>query len=559
MLTRLYIHNYAIIEKLDIQFGAGLNVITGETGAGKSILMGALNLILGERADIASISSGQNKCIVEGYFKINKFKELSDFFQANDLDEEEEIVLRREISSNGKSRSFINDTPVNLNQLKKLSVFLVDLHQQFDTRELGDSDFQMLILDSLADNNKLLQDFREKFTSLKEIQKELRQLNEAQLAAEKERDYNSFLFDELNELNLAENELETLDAELIVLNNSEEIKKQLSAASFTLKDSEEPVVQTLKSIVQQLGLVSGFSSSVEELKLRISSTVIELSDIADELERISDSVNADQEKIQEISDRLSVGYKLQKKHGVNSTNDLLEIHKILSGKLNVMLENTERISKLDKVVDSLRSDAISIAKKISDRRKSQTAPFTKNVNELLKQVGMPNAYLKISIDNSELDINGTDKVTFLFNANVSSKDKLESGFETLGKVASGGELSRLMLSVKSLVAKKLQLPTLIFDEIDSGISGEAAKQVARIMKSLSGSHQIITITHQPQIASKGDSHFFVYKENKGNKINTAIKLLNDIEKINAIAQMLSGENPTAAALENARDMVEQKN
>ncbi|MEO5968246.1 MAG: AAA family ATPase, partial [Ferruginibacter sp.] len=248
MLTRLYILNYAIIEKLDIQFGAGLNVITGETGAGKSILMGALNLILGERADISALSSGQNKCIVEGYFKIKKFKELSDFFIANDLDEDEEIVLRREISSNGKSRSFINDTPVNLNQLKKLSVFLVDLHQQFDTRELGDSNFQMLILDSLADNNKLLYDFREKYNSLKEIQRELKQLNEAQAAAEKERDYNSFLFDELNDLNLSADELEALDSELNILNNSEEIKKQLSVASFTLKDSDEPVVQTIKSL-----------------------------------------------------------------------------------------------------------------------------------------------------------------------------------------------------------------------------------------------------------------------------------------------------------------------
>lgn len=558
MLTRLYIHNYAIIEKLDIQFGAGLNVITGETGAGKSILMGALNLILGERADVSSISSGQNKCIVEGYFKINKFKELSDFFLSNDLDDEEEIVLRREISSNGKSRSFINDTPVTLGQLKKLSVFLVDLHQQFDTRELGDSDFQMLILDSLADNNKLIQEFRGKFTSLKEIQKELKELNEAQAAAEKERDYNSFLFDELNELNLVENELETLDSEINVLNNSEEIKKQLSSASFTLKDSEEPIVQSLKSIVQQLALVSGFSTSVEELKLRLSSAVIELADVADELERISDAVNADPERIQEINDRLSIGYKLQKKHGVNSTNELLEIQKLLSDKLNVMLENTERITTLEKFAEGIKAEAIVLAKKISERRKSQTASFTKSVNELLKQVGMPNGHLKISIESSELDVNGIDKISFLFNANVSPKDKGEVGFETLGKVASGGELSRLMLSVKSLVAKKLQLPTLIFDEIDSGISGEAAKQVARIMKTLSDSHQIITITHQPQIAAKADYHFFVYKESKGDKINTAIKLLDNAQKINAIAQMLSGENPTPAALENARDMVEQK-
>ena len=558
MLSRLYIHNYAIIEKLDINFGAGLNVITGETGAGKSILMGALNLILGERAELSSISSGQSKCIVEGYFKVKKFKDLSDFFIANDLDEDDEIVLRREISSNGKSRSFINDTPVNLNQLKKLSVFLVDLHQQFDTRELGDTEFQMMILDSLADNNKMLQNFREKFSALKNIQRELKLLIDAQIAAEKERDYNSFLFEELNELNLSVDELENLDAELNILNNSEEIKRQLSVASFTLKDSEEPIVQILKSIVQQLGSISGFSTPVEELKKRLSSSVIELEDIADELERVGDSVNADPERLQQISDRLSLGYKLQKKHGVNSTNELLEIQKQLSNKLNLLHENSESISRLEKSLEAIRSEAIEIANEISERRKRQTSSFTKNVNELLKQVGMPNANLKISIESSELDINGIDKISFLFNANVSPKEKGDAGFESLGKVASGGELSRLMLSVKSLVAKKMQMPTLIFDEIDSGISGEAAKQVAAIMKSLANNHQIITITHQPQIAAKAESHFFVYKENKNNKINTAIKLLDNKERINAIAQMLSGENPTAAAFENARDMVEQK-
>lgn len=559
MLTRLYILNYAIIEKLDIKFGPGLNVITGETGAGKSILMGALNLILGERADTSALSSGQNKCVVEGYFKINKFKALSDFFAANDLDEEEEIVLRREISANGKSRSFINDTPVNLNQLKQLSVFLVDLHQQFDTRELGDSDFQMLILDSLADNNKLLSDFKEKYNALKNLEKEIKELAENQAAAEREHDYHAFLFNELNELDLAENELEMLDAELTLLNNAEEIKQQLSSTVFALKDSEEPLVQQLKTLIQQLSSVSGFSVSVEELKQRLSSTVIELSDIADELDRISDSVNSDAERIQEINDRISIGYKLQKKHGVNSTNELLAIQQDLQKKLDVLLENSDRLNKLEVSREKIQAAAKEIASKISERRKTPVNSFTKNVNDLLKQVGMPNACLKILISPVELDSTGMDKVNFLFNANVSTKDKDDSRFENLGKVASGGELSRLMLSVKSLVAKKLQLPTLIFDEIDSGISGEAAKQVGIIMKDLSVNHQIITITHQPQIAAKSDSHFFVYKENKGNKINTAIRVLNNDEKVKAIAQMLSGENPTAAAFENARDMIEQSN
>ncbi len=549
MLQKLHIQNYAIIEDLEISFSDGLNIITGETGAGKSILMGALNLILGQRADTSVLQQKDKKCIVEGHFSIKKNEAVRSFFEANELDPEEDILLRREIGANGKSRSFINDTPVNLSQLKELAVLLVDLHQQFDTLELGREDFQRQVMDALADNTALLIKLKEKFAAYSVTKKKLEALKDQQATANKELDYNRYLFAELDELGLQENELENLDAELKLLSNAENIKQQLGAVYFELKNSEQPLVQQLKILQQRLSHLQEFHPAINDLQQRFASTVIELQDVGDELERIDDGIHYDAERIQTLNDRIAAGYKLLKKHNVSATAELLRIKEELEVKLDAVLNLEHEITRLQKEADGLLTESTVIAKEISSRRLAELKPFVQKVNKLLAQVGMPNAQLKVDIQPATLNADGADEINFLFDANKSNR------FEPLHKVASGGELSRLMLSVKSLVAKKLQLPTLIFDEIDTGISGEAARQVGIIMKELAAAHQLISITHQPQIAAKATAHYFVYKEIVKDKIATSIRRLSNDERITTIAKMLSGEKPTAAALENAREMV----
>ena len=550
MLQKLHIQNYAIINELEIDFSDKLNIITGETGAGKSILMGALSLILGERADSSVLQQKEKKAVVEGSFKANNKKAIIDFLKENDLDAEDLLMIRREIAANGKSRAFINDTPVNLNQLKALSILLVDLHQQFDTQELNSSDFQQEVLDALAGNNELLQQYRQLFHQYKKAKKELTELQAEQAAANAALDYNQFLFDELEEVGLKENELEELDAELKLLSNSENIKQEITGIYYELKESEQPVVQQIKILYSKLHALEKFHPGINELAQRLQSAQLELADIADELDQVNNSINYSAERIQIVNDRISMGYKLQKKHGVTTTAELLQIKNELQEKLNQILNIGEAIQQKEKQSNELLQQCEKAAKIISDNRKEAIKPFAENVNGLLSRVGMPNARFAAEarpLDNlGEL---GIDTIEFLFDANKSNR------FEPLRKVASGGELSRLMLCIKSLVAKKLQLPTLIFDEIDTGISGEAAKQVGNIMKELSGSHQLISITHQPQIAAKADAHYFVYKAIEKDKIVTSIRLLSNDERITTIAQMLSGEKPTAAALQNAREMV----
>lgn len=549
MLRKLQIQNYAIIDNIEINFSSNLNVITGETGAGKSILMGALSLILGERADTASLQNRDKKCVVEGFFSIDNKKDAERFLNDNELDREDELVLRREISASGKSRGFINDTPATVQQLKELTSMLVDLHQQFDTLELGDSDFQREVLDGLAGNADLLATFQLNFRKWQRQRVELDQLLKQKETFQKEADYHQYIFNELDQLNLVENELENLETELKLLNNSEGIKTALSKVYFELKENEQPVVQQLKVLANHLQSFSDYHNSLPDLVKRLQSTQIELQDIADEIDMVNDQVHFDQERIDQVSERLSAGYKMLKKHGVQTTNELIAIRNELSKKLEAVLNIDDTISQKEKEVKETLQITEDIAKNISIRRKKEIPALEKKVNALLQQVGMPNARLKAEINYGTLNLYGNDAIEFLFDANKSNR------FEPLRKVASGGELSRLMLCIKSLVAESIDLPTLIFDEIDSGISGEAAKQVGFIMKDLAGSRQLITITHQPQIAGKADAHFYVYKEIKGDAIKTNIKLLSRDERITAIAQMLSGEKPTAAALENAREMV----
>lgn len=549
MLKRLTIQNYAIIDEIGIDFSPELNIITGETGAGKSILMGALSLILGERADSSVLVNTQKKCFIEGAFTVDEKKGVTDFLRANDLDIEEELVLRREIAANGKSRAFINDTPATLQQLKALASLLVDLHQQFDTLELGDSDFQRQVMDALARNENTLAAYQKKYQQWLSAGTELAQLQQQKADFNKELDYHQFLFNELHELGLKENELEDLDNELKLLSNAEGIKTTLSKVYFDLKESEQPVVQLLKQLVNQLQGFAAYHPDLAGIIERLQSSQIELQDISEEIDRVNDSVNFDEKRIEFINQRLMDGYKLIKKHGVQNTSQLLEIQSGLEEKLQAVLNMDDAIAAKEKMVAALYTDCETLADQISKARHKQVKPLEEKVNTLLVQVGMPNARLKVSLKDISLQSSGKDQIDFLFDANKSNR------FEPIRKVASGGELSRLMLCIKSLVAQSIDLPTMIFDEIDTGISGEAAKQVGMIMKGLASSRQIICITHQPQIAGKANAHFFVYKEIRDDAVKTNIRLLNKDERITAIARMLSGEKPTAAALENAREMM----
>lgn len=549
MIQKLQIQNYAIIDALSIDFSGRMNVITGETGAGKSILMGALSLILGDRADPGVLLNREKKCVVEGVFAMGGKKEAAAFFKANDLDAEEEVVIRREISPNGKSRAFINDTPVNLEQLRNLSSLLVDLHRQFDTLELGESDFQQEVLDALAGQTAALESYRAGYRAWLTACKELAALQEKKAQFNKEVDYNKFLFDELSDAGLRENELEELDQELKLLSNSEGIKTALSKVYYDLKEGEQPVVQQLKSLLYQLQAYSALHPDLPGLSERMQSLQIELQDIAGEVERINDHIHYDPQRIEMINERISTGYKLLKKHGVQTTGELLAIRQDLENKLQDSLNMDEIIAIKEKEAARLLQEIKKQATALSKKRQAQVAPLEEKVNRLLRQVGMPNARLKVQVEPVDLYRSGMDSIEFLFDANKSNR------FEPVRKVASGGELSRLMLCIKSLVAESIDLPTLIFDEIDTGISGEAARQVGIILKDLSKKRQVICITHQPQIAGKADAHYFVFKETRGQNIKTGIRLLSQDERITAIAQMLSGEKPTAAALENAREMV----
>jgi len=555
MLQHLSIQNYAIISGIEINFSGKLDIITGETGAGKSILMGALSLILGERADTGVLLDKEKKCFIEGTFK-TQHAAVKDYLKDKDFDVEEEIVIRREIAPSGKSRAFINDTPVNLNQLKELSSLLVDLHQQFDTLELGDNDFQREVIDALANHSNDLNHYQSLYKKYIAEKKQLEEWKLLQSSANKELDYHTFLFDELEDAGFKDNELEQIDADLKVMSNAENIKATLTKVYFELQESEQPLVQQVKYLNNQLQSLSNFHNDINSLIERLHSAQVELQDIADEVDRLNDSVTYDAEKINQLNERLALGYRLLKKHNVHTTAELLAVKVGLQQKLDVVLNLSENIGKKEVEVDGLYNHAQKEAGKLSANRQKEIKPFEEKVNKLLAQVGMPNAKIKVQLNTTPLNEYGKDEIEFLFDANLPAGQAGKSNhFEPLRKVASGGELSRLMLSIKSLVAKSIQLPTLIFDEIDTGISGEAARQVGIIMKDLSNAHQVIAITHQPQIAAKAAAHYFVYKEIKEDKIVTSVKLLNPDERITAIATMLSGERPTAAAFENAREMI----
>jgi DNA repair protein RecN (Recombination protein N) len=557
MLQRLSISNYALIDNLEISFDSGLNILTGETGAGKSIILGALSLILGQRAESRYFFNQQKKCVIEGSFKIGAFH-LKHFFEDNDLDYEAETVLRREISADGKSRAFVNDTPVNLPALKALGEKLIDIHSQHATLEINDPEFQLLVVDAVAKHDNLLNDYRAKFRSYKKGTVKLQQLIAESNKTKSDLDYYQFQFDELEKASLAADEQELLEQELYALNNASEIKRNLLGAYYLMHEGEASAIIQLREAGHQLTALEKFNPQIAELYQRLNSAIIELKDIATEIEIIEQRTHINEARAEEINTRLSLIYNLQKKHRLNSNAELLQLQDELSDKIQQVVFGDEAIEKLRQQLHTDKKELETLAAELSANRKKIIPVIETKVLQGLNEMGMGNAALKIELSSPTghnsplggLGDNGIDIVCFLFTANKGH------ALAEMSKVASGGELSRLMLSIKSLIAQNTALPTIIFDEIDTGVSGEVANKVGQIMERLADNLQVITITHLPQIASKGKSHYFVYKDDEGTTTYTRIKQLDQQERVLEIAKMLSGDKPGESALQNARELLE---
>ncbi len=549
MLKQLSVQNYALIDKLEVEFTDGLTIITGETGAGKSILLGALGLIAGTRADSQSLQDKTKKCIIEASFNIKEY-DLTDFFEVNELDYEAITSIRREINPEGKSRAFINDTPVTLNQLKELGERLIDIHSQHQTLSLNGADFQLSVVDAFAKHFDLLLQYKEEFSLFKSKEKQLNELIEKEAQAKKDLDYFQFQFNELEDANLKADEQSVIEQELETLNNAEDIKLNLSKASLALNGGEQNLISSLNEIKVLLNSMSKFKPEIAELSTRINSSFLELKDITNELESLEQDIVYDPKRIEVLNEKLDAIYRLQQKHNVKSVEELIAIKNDLSNKLLDFNSLETEIIKVKTELDKLNKSLSVKSKSLSDNRKKAIPKIEKEIASLLSSLAMPNAELKINQSITEIFTNsGIDKINFMFSANKGSD------FKELNKVASGGELSRLMLSIKSLIAQLTALPTIIFDEIDTGVSGDVADKVGSIMDVMAKKMQVITITHLPQIASKGQSHLFVYKEDKSNKTYSNIKKLNSEERIQEIAKMLSTGSPTAAAISNAKELL----
>ncbi|WP_421942740.1 DNA repair protein RecN [Pedobacter sp.] len=549
MLQKLSIRNYALIDSLDIEFDKGLNIITGETGAGKSIILGALSLILGQRAESKYFFNQDKKCVIEGTFLLAD-EQLKESFEENDLDFFKESTLRREISIDGKSRSFINDTPVNLTILKQIGEKLIDIHSQHATQEINNADFQLLMVDSLSNHNNLLLDYRTGYKELRKDSALLKKLISEANEAKSKQDYEQFLFNELEQANLQANEQEDLEAELEKLTHAETIKRALLNANALLSEAEPSAILILKEAQIQLQTVEKFDSSINILYERLKSSIIEIKDVADEISTIENNTTHNAERLDTINQRLDLLYSLQQKHRVDSNEELIAIKNQLEHNLNQLLSSDEQIEKLSKQIESLKTELTNQAKELSQNRTKAIKLVETKTEETLKQVGMPNAKLVLAQKQfPELSKDGLDEISLLFSANAGQAPA------PVNKVASGGELSRLMLSIKALLAKHTALPTIIFDEIDTGISGETALKVGEVISTLGENMQVISITHLPQIAAKGKSHYFVYKADDAGKTTTGIRKLKQEERIDVIAEMLSGKNPGASAIENAKELL----
>ncbi len=549
MLTKLAVSNYALISHLEVGFHSGLNSVTGETGAGKSIILGALGLILGNRADLSVLKKQDEKCIVEGFFEVTNYN-LQPFFTENDLDYDTLTILRREITPSGKSRAFVNDTPVNLKTLRELGLKLIDIHSQHQNLELGNRQFQLNLVDTVAGTGKILSEYRKLYKQFLSSKKNLEALIEK---SEKERtdlDYWQFQFNQLDEAALHENEQEELEAELEQLTHAEEIKTAFSEVQQLLDDERFSVVQQLKESHKKLESIQNYIAGVANLNERLQSALLELKDILDETERLAESIEHNPARIELVNDRLNVIYSLQQKHHVNSVAELIDLKKSFDKKINQVTGYDDEIRSLKMNLEKQQADLENKAQDLRTERKKAFSKIEKAVFDDLRQMGMPKSKLEVMHDLlPDFTPNGKDAVSFLFSANADISPA------EISKIASGGEMSRLMLAIKNLLRTSKALPTVIFDEIDSGVSGEIALKMGNILKEFSASTQIINITHLPQIAAKGDAHFVVYKYEESGKTFTSIKKLNENERVEELAKMVGGEKLSDTTLKTAQELL----
>lgn len=550
MIKSLSINNYALIQDLEMLPSPNLNIITGETGAGKSIMLGAVGLLLGNRANTKALFSENEKCIVEGIFDIKNYK-LNVLFEKNDLDFDDECIIRREISPNGKSRGFINDTPVTLDKMKSLGEYLMDIHSQHESLDLGNNNYQQKILDYFAGNSQLLNAYQEDFKKYQSTVTKFNELTKKANASAADHDYRSFLLDELEKANLKIGEQQELESELQVLEHSEEIKIYLSQIIQLLSDSELAAANQIKSALSPLASIKKYSNNLNQLFERLNSTSIELKDITDEVEREQELVELNPERIQFIKDRIDLIYRLEQKHQVTSVDKLISIRDELSEDLLSVLNLDSELKKTKEALDASKSAIQKSGSILSKARISASEKFSKAIESIIHKLGIENGKVNFSVTSSEPNPNGIDQVEMLFSANKGVSPA------PLKQVASGGEFSRLIFAVKYLIADKTALPTIIFDEIDTGVSGEVALQMIRMMKEMSKNHQVVSISHLPQFAAGGDSHYFVFKDHSQEKSVSKIKKLNNEERISEIAKMIGGNNPGTHAIISAKELLNQ--
>ncbi len=549
MLSNLSIDNYALIDSLEVSLDSGFTIITGETGAGKSIFLGGLSLVLGKRADLSSLRDKERKCVIEAYFVIKDYG-LKSFFKENDLDYEDSTVIRREILPSGKSRAFINDTPVTLDVLSELGDRLIDIHSQHQTLRLTENDFQLKLIDALADNTGRLLDFRKTLSKYSSTKKELNDLQEFQNNALKEQDYNDFLLAELEAAPLKEGILEELEEQYEQLNNVELIMEELSKGEQLLNNEQIGLTTLLSELKNTLSRLSGFGKQYENLHERIQSVFIEMDDINTELQRFQDGVESNPALLEETNTKLQLLYNLQKKHGVSEISELIQIREELSQKAFETAHVDEKISIKTRELQDLESSLEEQALVLREKRNAVIPDLKKQLESDLFHLGMPSASFSIRLDSVDsFKTNGMDNLSFLFTANKGSD------YGELKKVASGGELSRIMLVIKAILAKYEKLPTIMFDEIDTGVSGEISNRMADIMKEMSKDMQVFSITHLPQVASKGNHHFKVFKTDEPAGTRTNMRKLSDEERVLELAQMLGGNNVSDSALAHARQLL----
>jgi len=548
MIKSLLIKNYALIQNLQMEPSPNFNTITGETGAGKSIMLGALGLLLGNRADTKVLFEEGQKCIIEGVFNVTN-QNLKNLFTSFELDYQDDTIIRREISPAGKSRAFINDTPVTLDIMKELGNFLVDVHSQRDTYLLSTSTHQMRMIDGYAQNSELVSKYKSIF---KEFKKHEVEYNALKLHAEelnKESDYNHFLHEELEKASINEGELEHLEEELKIIEHAEEIKSKLFECQELMENSEFSIHSGLQIVAKNLLQITNLAEHFEPLKSRLESSFHELKDIAKEIENESHKVDFDKERQDEVQERVGLLYQLFQKHHTNTEKELIEIREALRIKVDKAMNMDDELLKAKEQYEQLENKLNFAGNELTNSRKAVLINFKKELESLLKELAMPHAIINITHEQINPTESGLDKITILFSANAGiAPDELKN-------VASGGEFSRLMFCIKYILAGKTSLPTIIFDEIDTGISGEIALKLVKMMKEMSSRHQVVAITHLPQIAASGDEHYFVFKENENQRSVSKIKLLKEREREEEIAKMIGGDNPTEITLASARELL----